>query len=122
MIVQPREQVLAVKGVVQQLEVEKFQGKDVHRAVDVGRVHDQRGGEALLAVFLAQRRQDIQKGQVHLMEHDDAVDLGGPFPVILGQDPAHQVDGIDLGRRACQDLMEKGRDFRLEGRTQVLGL
>ena len=93
---QPREPVLAVKGVVQQLEIEKFQGKDVHRAVDVGRVHDQRGGEALLAVFPAQRRQDIQKGQVHLLEHDDAVDLRGPFPVILGQDPAHQVDGIDL--------------------------
>ena len=29
---QLREPVLAVKGVVQQLEVEKFQGKDVHRA------------------------------------------------------------------------------------------
>ena len=72
------EQILAVKGVVQQLEIEKFQGKDVHRTVDVGRVHEQRGGQALPAVFAAQGRQDIQKGQVHLMEHDDAVDLGGP--------------------------------------------
>ena len=69
---------------MQLCNVEKLNRKNIEGFIDVLRRHYQRGGNPLSAVFFAQRRQKRQKFQVHFVQDDHRVDVGGLGIEILG--------------------------------------
>ena len=103
------EEVIAIDGFVDELEVEELDGEDIEGALDIIGGHDEGGAEPPLLESLAEGRKELDEAEVHLLQDNYRVDIRGLLIEVRGEGAPDDGKGVDVpGVAASEQFVEEG--------------